>query len=58
MFEFDENRYIGDFYDGKFHGKGKYYFADSGKVYEGEFLDNKMEGDGVMVWPDQTRYEG
>jgi hypothetical protein len=58
MFEFDENRYIGDFYDGQFHGRGKYYFADSGKVYEGDFLDNKMEGTGVILWPDQSRYEG
>lgn len=51
-FEFDGSYYEGEFVDGKFHGKGKYYFADSGKVYEGEFEDNNMHGNGVMVWPD------
>ena len=42
----------------QFHGIGKYYFADTGKIYEGEFTDNVMNGKGVMMWPDQARYEG
>ena len=38
---------------------GKYYFADTGRVYNGEFKDGQMhDKNGVMVWPDQTRYEG
>jgi len=49
---FDGSRYDGDFVDGKFHGHGKYYFADSGKIYEGGFKDNNMSGNGVMIWPD------
>lgn len=57
-FDFEGSYYEGEFLDGKFEGKGKYYFADSGKVYEGEFRDNSMNGVGVMVWPDQSRYEG
>ena len=36
-FECDGSIYEGDFVDGKFHGHGKYYFADSGKIYKGEF---------------------
>lgn len=39
-YEQDGNVYEGDFVDGKFHGKGKYYFVDTGKTYEGEFVDN------------------
>mmetsp|Transcript_3775 Transcript_3775/g.5702 ORF Transcript_3775/g.5702 Transcript_3775/m.5702 type:complete len:141 (+) Transcript_3775:398-820(+) len=41
-----------------FHGFGKYYFSDTGKVYEGEFQNNNMEGRGTLTWPDQSRYEG
>jgi hypothetical protein len=37
---------------------GKYYFADSGKLYEGEFKNNNMDGKGVIIWPDESRYEG
>jgi hypothetical protein len=44
--------------DGEFNGKGKYYFVDTGKTYEGQFEDNEMHGKGKMTWPDQSRYEG
>lgn len=50
--------YEGDFVDGQFHGKGKYYFVESGKTYEGDFVNNEMNGKGKMTWPDQSRYEG
>ena len=36
-FVFDGGFYEGDFIDGQFHGSGKYYFAETGKLYEGEF---------------------
>ena len=51
-FEFEGGYYEGDFKDGKFDGKGVYYFSDSGKIYEGDFKENNMDGTGVMVWPD------
>lgn len=57
-FEFEGGYYEGDFVDGQFHGYGKYYFADSGKLYEGEFKNNNMDGKGVIIWPDESRYEG
>jgi len=38
----DGNVYDGEFLDGLFHGKGKYYFVDTGKTYIGDFFDNKM----------------
>lgn len=50
--------YEGDFVDGKFKGKGKYYFVDSGKTYEGDFHNNQMNGKGKMTWPDQSSFEG
>lgn len=34
-FEFEGGYYEGDFVDGQFHGFGKYYFADTGRLYEG-----------------------
>ena len=57
-FEFVGGFYEGDFVDGQFYGIGKYYFSETGKVYEGEFRNNNMEGKGVMTWPDQSKYEG
>ena len=50
--------YQGDFVDGKFHGRGKYYFAESGKIYEGDFHENNMEGKGRLTLTDNSYYEG
>lgn len=41
-FEFEGSYYEGDFVEGQFHGNGKYYFADTGKIYKGEFVDNNI----------------
>jgi hypothetical protein len=50
--------YQGDFVEGKFHGMGKYYFAESGKIYVGEFFENNMHGKGKLSWADTSYYEG
>ena len=41
-----------------FHGQGKYYFSDSGKIYKGFFEENQPCGMGEMTWPDQSKYTG
>ena len=41
-----------------FHGKGQYYFADTGKIYKGQFEENQPSGMGEMTWPDQSKYVG
>jgi len=38
--------------NGKYEGKGLYYFADKGRQYEGEFMNNKMHGYGEETWAD------
>ena len=53
----DGSRYVGDFVNGKRHGKGTNYFAD-GAQYEGDFKNGYMNGYGVMVYADGEKYEG
>lgn len=57
-FEFEDSFYDGDFVDGQFHGEGKYFFADSGKIFKGTFVHNQIKGNGIMIFPDGSRYEG
>jgi hypothetical protein len=57
-FEYEGSVYDGDFIDGKFHGQGKYFFADSGKIYRGKFVHNQIQGKGIMIFPDRTIYNG
>jgi len=46
----------GDVYDGeinshgKYHGRGKYSWRNSGNIYEGEFKDGNMHGKGIMKY--------
>ena len=40
------------------HGKGKFYFGETGREYTGQFKDNNISGTGTMTWPDGTKYEG
>lgn len=37
--------------------KGVYRFAN-GAIYDGGYLWNRKEGEGLMVYPDGSRYEG
>jgi hypothetical protein len=42
-------RYIGEFKDGKFHGKGTAFFANGDK-YVGEVKDGKQHGQGTYTF--------
>ena len=50
-------KYEGDWYDGKMHGYGRYYYADGG-VYEGNWAESKMCGKGVYQFPNGNKYDG
>lgn len=52
-----EEKYDGDWLDGKMHGRGVYYYAD-GSVYDGMWQDGKMHGSGVFIYPNGNRYDG
>lgn len=47
----DGNKYIGEFYNGKPHGMGKYILAN-GNVYNGTVENGKIEGYGTMEYFD------
>lgn len=53
-------RYVGEYKDGKPHGKGK-LFGNEGSsftLYEGGFSEGERNGYGVVISKDNTRYEG
>ena len=52
--------YVGDFEDGKMHGRGKYTFHTHPifQEYEGEFDDGEMHGTGNMVMKNGDAYVG
>ena len=52
-----DDKYEGEFLNGKITGNGKYYWANK-CTYEGEFLDGKMHGQGVYKWPEGDMYTG
>lgn len=49
--------YVGEFKDGKFHGKGTYTLPD-GRKYVGDYMDGKPNGQGTFTWRDGTKYIG
>jgi len=53
------NRYKGEMYKLKPHGKGKMFFS-TGKylMYDGEWQQGATQGIGRLLYPDQTEYEG
>ena len=40
------------------HGHGKYYYKDSGQIYEGEYYQGKKQGSGRIKYPNQKELEG
>lgn len=50
-------KYIGDFLEGKIHGKGIFYFSDGNK-YIGNWHDQYREGDGRFVFANGDEYFG
>ena len=52
-----EQKYVGQFKDGKFHGQGTYTGAD-GRRYVGEWKDDKFHGRGTFNYPDGRVEEG
>ena len=51
------DKYVGDWTEGKRHGKGNFTWAN-GEKYSGTFQKNDMTGKGVKMWPNGERYEG
>ena len=39
----DNSSYMGEFIHNRFHGKGKYTFANGG-IYDGDWVDGKRNG--------------
>ena len=53
----DGGKYIGDYKDGQFHGRGTYIWNDGGK-YIGDWLDGKRTGNGTHTWNNGDKYIG
>ena len=51
------DRYVGQFHEGRRHGKGIFYFSNGGK-YEGELVRGQFNGDGSFESPNGDRYVG
>jgi len=54
----NEYEYIGDFFEGRKHGKGKINYFISGETYEGEFKDGFISGFGKYKWRNNESFEG
>ncbi|MCX7678954.1 MAG: hypothetical protein N2316_07020 [Spirochaetes bacterium] len=53
----DGARYVGQWKDGKMHGRGSMQWAD-GSTYEGEWYEGKRCGFGIYVWRSGVKYMG
>ena len=52
-----ERRYVGNFKDGLFHGRGSYTFSNGDK-YVGEFYGDRIHGQGTMTYDNGDKYVG
>ena len=50
--------YTGLFKDGNFHGKGNLVNNQDMYTYKGQFQDGKIQGFGIKIYPDGSRFEG
>lgn len=46
-------KYVGEWKDGNYHGKGVMYYKD-GSRYDGPWVNDKMHGQGIWFYPDGT----
>ena len=51
-------KYIGNFKNNKFNGKGKYIWHNEKKEYNGNFVEGKIHGNGILTWGDNMYYKG
>ena len=60
--QLSEGRYVGEFLDGKPHGKGTIFFKSDDAAnrisYEGDWVNGKKNGKGKMIWKTGEVYEG
>ena len=54
----DGSKYVGEFKDGKKHGKGTFTEIRYGVKYEGKWKNGRRHGKGIFTFPDGTVYEG
>lgn len=53
----DNDKYVGNFENGKFTGEGEYYYSNGGS-YKGMFKYGQFEGIGTYIASDGKKYEG
>jgi hypothetical protein len=57
--DYPNARYVGEFKDGLFDGKGLYVSSESdGMRYDGEWRDGNLDGHGALSFASGIRYEG
>ena len=49
-------KYVGEFYKGKFHGKG--IFTKDGRKYVGQYKNHKRHGQGTYTYANGDKYVG
>ena len=52
-----DGKYVGEFKDNSYHGKGVYTYSNGGK-YVGEWKDDLQNGKGIYTYADGRKYEG
>lgn len=57
QFYVNENRYQGEWKNGKKEGEGIFLYSNGGH-YQGSFQDNRIEGIGTIVYANGDRYKG
>ena len=51
--------FVGEYFNGKKHGKGKEYFGQDKLIFEGEYLNGKKHGKGKEYYFDGgIKFEG